>query len=75
MSSSAEAQIASFLVVIDMRKHVAQTVSGTPTSSSESDLVNLEGAIVQRVIELDTAKLSSQIAEHNPDRSWQEVDE
>ncbi len=38
-------------------------------------MINQDGVIVQKDLGPDTARLASEIAEYNPDRSWQEVDE
>ncbi len=38
-------------------------------------MINQDGVIVQKDPGPDTARLASEIAEYNPDRSWQEVDE
>ena len=38
-------------------------------------MINQDGIIVQNDLGLDTAKLASAIAEYNPDKTWQEVDE
>jgi Protein of unknown function (DUF2950) len=38
-------------------------------------MINQDGVIVQKDLGPDTAKLASEIAEYNPDKTWQEVDE
>ncbi len=38
-------------------------------------MINQDGIIVQKDLGSDTAKLASAIAEYNPDKTWQEVDE
>ncbi|MGB3551813.1 MAG: DUF2950 domain-containing protein [Candidatus Binatus sp.] len=38
-------------------------------------MINQDGIIVQKDLGSDTAKLASAIAEFNPDKTWQEVDE
>jgi hypothetical protein len=38
-------------------------------------MINQDGVIVQKDLGPDTAKLASAIAEYNPDKTWQEVDE
>jgi len=38
-------------------------------------MINQDGVIVQKDLGADTAKLASEIAEYNPDKSWLEVDE
>src|SRR3984893_6034657 len=38
-------------------------------------MINQDGVIVQKDLGPDTAKLASSIAEYNPDKTWQEVDE
>jgi Protein of unknown function (DUF2950) len=37
-------------------------------------MINQDGVIVQKDLGPDTAKLASEIAEFNPDKTWQEVD-
>jgi hypothetical protein len=38
-------------------------------------MINQDGVIVQKDLGPDTAKLTSEITEFNPDKTWQEVDE
>ena len=38
-------------------------------------MINQDGIIAQKDLGSDTAKLASAIAEYNPDKTWQEVDE
>jgi hypothetical protein len=38
-------------------------------------MINQDGIIVQKDLGPDTAKLASEIAQFNPDKTWQEVDE
>ena len=38
-------------------------------------MINQDGVIVQKDLGPDTAKLAGKIAEYNPDKTWQEVDE
>jgi|SRR5208282_894438 len=38
-------------------------------------MINQDGVIVQKDLGADTVKAASEIAEYNPDKSWQEVDE
>ena len=38
-------------------------------------MINQDGVIVQKDLGSDTAKLASEIAGYNPDKTWQEVDE
>ena len=38
-------------------------------------MINQDGVIVQKDLGPDTARLASETAEYNPDKSWQEVDE
>jgi hypothetical protein len=38
-------------------------------------MINQDGVIVQKDLGADTAKVASAIAEYNPDKTWQEVDE
>jgi len=38
-------------------------------------MINQDGVIVQKDLGPDTTKLASAIAEYNPDKTWQEVDE
>jgi hypothetical protein len=38
-------------------------------------MINQDGVIVQKDLGPDTAKLASTIADYNPDKTWQEVDE
>jgi hypothetical protein len=38
-------------------------------------MINQDGVIVQKDLGPDTANLASTIADYNPDKTWQEVDE
>ena len=38
-------------------------------------MINQDGVIVQKDLGSDTAKVAAKIAEYNPDKSWDEVDD